>query len=201
MFIDNNEREGLSNEQDSYSQDNYPKAGYIYEALRQQMLYNMMSNSNIYDIYGGRNDKDERNKILNINKKSDINFGSIKFTEDDYKDMDVKGIKEYIVGNQKVYLKPAAGEALMKANEEFKQKYGRDIRITYSYRPRRVQEYLWEKFDKGRKGRVAPPGRSRHEYGEAIDVVNWKEAEPYLRKYGLKNDIKDDKVHFSLTGG
>jgi hypothetical protein len=44
----------------------------------------------------------------------------------------------------------------------------------------------------------AQPGESFHEAGQAIDVDNWKEAEPYLRAQGFANDLSWDPGHFSI---
>lgn len=44
----------------------------------------------------------------------------------------------------------------------------------------------------------AAAGESFHEAGQAIDVDNWKEAEPYLRAQGMVNDLSWDPGHFSI---
>lgn len=41
---------------------------------------------------------------------------------------------------------------------------------------------------------------SNHRRGVAVDVINWKEVEPKMRKLGLINDISWDKNHFALGG-
>ena len=47
---------------------------------------------------------------------------------------------------------------------------------------------------------VATPGSSFHLLGQAIDVKNWEEAEPYLLAAGFiggSKGIKNDPWHFS----
>ena len=68
--------------------------------------------------------------------------------------------------------------------------------MNQSYRTGEQQAALYR--DLSAKGaRVAPPGKSFHEHGLAVDITNWQAAEKYLRKYGLANDLADDKGHFS----
>jgi len=47
---------------------------------------------------------------------------------------------------------------------------------------------------------AAPPGKSIHNKGLAIDTVgdNWKEAQPYLAKHSILNCLSGDKNHFSV---
>jgi len=117
-----------------------------------------------------------------------------------------KNLREYIVGNKVIFVHPDIGDRIAKANEEMKRETGKEIKISHHYRTLEKQLDLWLKSWKGepmkskRRYRAAKPGVSNHNYGLAIDVVNWQEAEPYLRKYGLRNDIPDDRVHFSLNG-
>ena len=89
------------------------------------------------------------------------------------------------------------GKKLAMANTEFKRKTGADILVASSYRSTEQQAKLYEELSK-KGARVAPPGKSFHEKGLAIDVMNWKEAEPILRKYGFANELADDKGHFSV---
>lgn len=44
----------------------------------------------------------------------------------------------------------------------------------------------------------ADAGESFHEAGQAIDVDNWQDAEPFLRAQGMVNDLAWDKGHFSI---
>jgi len=117
-----------------------------------------------------------------------------------------KNLKEYFIGNKIIYVHPDVGDRIVKANEEMKRETGKEIKISHHYRTLEQQLEIWLKSWEGephksrRKYRAARPGVSNHNYGLAIDVVNWREAEPYLRKYGLVNDIPDDRLHFSING-
>ena len=87
--------------------------------------------------------------------------------------------------------------ALTKADNDYFRDTGRHISVNQSLRTRQQQEQLYKKYLAG-GGRAAPPGKSFHEKGLAIDITNWKESEQYLRRYGLLNKLKDDKGHFSM---
>lgn len=41
---------------------------------------------------------------------------------------------------------------------------------------------------------------SNHRRGLAVDIINWKEVEPKMRKVRLINDISWDRNHFTLGG-
>lgn len=87
--------------------------------------------------------------------------------------------------------------AIQQADAEFFAATGKHIEINQHYRDSAMQAKLYK--DLSAKGaRVAPPGKSFHEKGLAIDVSNWKEAQPYLKKFGLVNGLKGDMGHFSL---
>ena len=75
---------------------------------------------------------------------------------------------------------------------------GKHIQVNQSYRTRAQQTELHNKYKAGKMGRAAPPGKSFHEKGLAIDVTNWKDAEKYLKKQGFLNNLADDKGHFSI---
>lgn len=82
------------------------------------------------------------------------------------------------------------------ADTAFYKATGKHLQINQAYRTNEQQTELYNKLSKT-GARVALPGKSFHEKGLAVDITNWKEAEPYLRKYGLKNNLADDKGHFS----
>lgn len=52
--------------------------------------------------------------------------------------------------------------------------------ITHGFRNRATQQSLWEKFQQGGP-RAAPPGKSPHEYGLAVDVALDGSTEPGLQ--------------------
>lgn len=84
-------------------------------------------------------------------------------------------------------LDPAFAAALARANALFRQRFGKEFGITSAYRSPQQQRSLWDAYvARGKKGApVAPPGRSRHEQGRAVDIA-WsalsKEQQDYLRQ-------------------
>lgn len=88
--------------------------------------------------------------------------------------------------------------ALQAADAAFFADTGKHIKVNQDLRSSEYQAALYEKYQSGKGGRAAPPGHSFHEKGLALDVTNWKEAAPYLKRYGLVNGLKDDMGHFSV---
>ncbi len=79
---------------------------------------------------------------------------------------------------------------------------GGDLRISSGYRSAAYQAQLCQRVS----GPCAPPGRSMHQYGLAIDVGNWQEALATLRAH--RDEIalchplpENDAVHFSHLKG
>lgn len=105
-----------------------------------------------------------------------------------------------ITSNGKPFqVSPVIFEPLKKAMAAFRAATGKDILINNAYRSTATQAALYKKLKAANPAaRVAPPGKSFHERGQAIDVSNWKEAEPFLRAEGFLNPLADDKVHFSI---
>lgn len=108
-------------------------------------------------------------------------------------------LRYFSIGGQRVLLAPEVGERVARANEKFFQETGKHIKINSHFRSNFKQQEIYRR-SKVEKFRAAKPGNSNHERGAAIDVQNWKDAEPYLRSEGLINPLSDDKVHFSITG-
>ena len=105
-------------------------------------------------------------------------------------------IKAVSIGGSTVKVSSQIASKIESADNDFFKATGKHLQINQSYRTREQQAKLYAELSpKG--ARVAKPGTSYHEKGLAIDVTNWKEAEPYLRKYGLVNPMSDDKGHFS----
>ena len=101
------------------------------------------------------------------------------------------------IGGATIKVSKAIAQPLALAAAEFKRATGQDLKVVQSFRTRAQQEKLYREL-KPKGARVAPPGKSFHETGMAIDVANWQAAEPYLRRHGLRNDLADDKNHFSI---
>lgn len=102
------------------------------------------------------------------------------------------------VGGRDIHAQPYLVSALQKADAEMFQATGQHIQVNESYRDPKRQAKLFEAYQNGTGGRAAAPGKSYHEKGLAVDIGNWKEAAPYLARYGVVNGLKDDMNHFSI---
>lgn len=95
---------------------------------------------------------------------------------------------------------------LQEADRMFFADTGQHINVNESYRDSTRQASLYAAYQNGTGGRAAPPGHSMHEGGNAVDINpnQWKIAQPYLIKAGLKqlpaSIDQTDAGHFSLTG-
>lgn len=82
--------------------------------------------------------------------------------------------------------------------------YGVQLRVTSTVRTRAAQRKLYQNYISGRSALpAAPPGKSKHEYGQAVDMVanssaglNW--AGQVWRSSGLTWGGSVDPVHFEL---
>jgi len=101
------------------------------------------------------------------------------------------------IGGKKFVVADTISDKLKRADEEMRKEIGSGLKISEAYRTTGRQKELFNELSK-KGAQVAPPGKSFHEKGLAVDVVNWKEAEPFLRKYGLINDLPQDRGHFSF---
>lgn len=108
-----------------------------------------------------------------------------------------KDIKTVNIGNRQVQISSQVRNNLLAADEIFFQATGQHLQINQDFRTKEQQQALFDRLSP-QGARVAPPGTSFHEKGLAIDVTNWKEAEPFLRAFGFVNDLADDKGHFSI---
>ena len=106
-------------------------------------------------------------------------------------------LKDVIIGGKTIQVSPLIADRLHAANQEFKAKTGKEFQIASAYRTDAQQSALYDKLAPT-GAQVAPPGQSFHEAGDAVDVTNWQEAQPYLNKYQLRNDLSNDKNHFSV---
>lgn len=92
-----------------------------------------------------------------------------------------------------------AAAAFEKANEAFQMDFGRPIGLNSAYRSVEEQKALYLKL-RGKQA-VAPPGRSEHNYGRALDVQDWEAAKPYLEAVGFKwANHKNDPWHYDFKG-
>jgi len=96
-------------------------------------------------------------------------------------------------------------DAVAKATAEYKQLTGKTATITSGVREREKQERMYNEWVAGgKKGKpVAPPGSSKHETGNAVDI-NQADADAMarmgiLQKYGLNRPVANDPVHIELA--
>lgn len=111
-----------------------------------------------------------------------------------------EGLVSFEHAGKSVTLHPDIANPFQQAAADFKAETGKDIIVRSGYRTNAEQQALYKNRKPGGMP-VAKPGRSLHEKGMALDVWNWKEAAPYLAKYGLTNDIKGDPIHFRMKPG
>ncbi len=107
-------------------------------------------------------------------------------------------LKTLTIGNQNIQVDASIALRLAKAAKDFKAATGKELKVNQDFRTHEEQARLYKELS-AKGARVAPPGQSFHEKGLAIDVSNWQEAGPYLRRYGLVNDLPDDRGHFSYS--
>lgn len=105
-------------------------------------------------------------------------------------------IQKVVINNKPITVNSSIADKIVKADAEMFRATGQHLQINQSYRTYEQQAKLYAEL-KPKGAQVAPPGKSFHETGNAIDVTNWKEAQPYLNKYGLLNPMANDKGHFS----
>lgn len=95
------------------------------------------------------------------------------------------------------FLQPQAKQGLQKAIQE----RGTKMHINSAYRTI-AQQLLLRRWGSGcGYGIVAPPGRSNHQSGLALDIndhLGWK---PYLENHGWRWYGPNDKPHFDFVGG
>ena len=107
-------------------------------------------------------------------------------------------IQNINIGGKSVRGRSELLDPLLQADSDFFKATGQHLKVNSSYRTHEEQQKLYDEL-KPKGAMVATPGKSRHEQGLAIDIGNWKEAAPYLAKYGLVNPFGQDKNHFQLT--
>lgn len=106
-------------------------------------------------------------------------------------------------------LDPELQKKVLAAGEQYFTSTGRKLQINSAFRTREKQQELYEKFLAGMMPyKVAPPGTSSHEKGQAVDIQNYNDpiAVAALNRQGLFQTVAGDLPHFSqqpgyLTGG
>jgi len=116
-------------------------------------------------------------------------------------------VAPFTIGGKAIQAQPIFGDALQKADADMFAATGSHIQIGENYRTKDQQEAIRKRFGytsdtqpSGYNGlpMAAPPGTSFHERGLAVDVSNWKEATPFLEKYGIVGGLQGDMNHFSM---
>jgi hypothetical protein len=101
-------------------------------------------------------------------------------------------------------------DSVLAAAEEYHAATGNRMQVNSAKRDPSDQERLWnDSVARGTPGRgptgmaVAPPGRSPHEKGLAIDIQNYNDpaAVAAMNRQGLKQKVPGDPVHFSFADG
>lgn len=109
-----------------------------------------------------------------------------------------ENLQSSVINGREVTGQPFLLAALDRANAEMVVATGKGIDVASTYRTAKQQEKAWNDFQSGKIARAAPPGKSFHQKGLAMDIKNWKEAAPYLKKYGIVNGLENDMGHFSI---
>lgn len=123
-------------------------------------------------------------------------------------------LKSGQVGNNKYTLLADAGVALEKMYNDMPEDVKKDLKISDSYRPLKIQcnifdfdifERSGKRVKKGTSGTpVARPGTSNHGWGRALDLSK-KKAQDWIRENGSKygwcwGEVKSEPWHFTFCG-
>lgn len=115
-------------------------------------------------------------------------------------------LAESVLGGKTIKARKTFLDDLIAADAEMRAATGKGLEINQHFRTNDQQKAIRDKFGytddsaasgSGGLAKAAPPGTSFHEKGLAVDVTNWKEAAPFLKKYGIVNGIPGDMGHFS----
>ena len=117
--------------------------------------------------------------------------------------VDVKGA---VTGKDINQVNQSLASAIKSAAAEFISIGGKPVTVTSAVRTPEEQQKLYADFQAGKsKYPVAPPGRSKHDRGEAIDIdssaANALDQKGLLAKYGLSRPVPNDPVHIELAKG
>ncbi|NEQ88441.1 MAG: hypothetical protein F6K26_53540 [Moorea sp. SIO2I5] len=112
-----------------------------------------------------------------------------------FKDLNVE-----MTGYNWPYLQPAAKQALQQAIDE----RGVPLHVNGAYRTIAQQLVLYNHYRNQNRCEIpiaAPPSRSNHQSGLALDISDYLSWRPYLQKYGWRWLGWGDPVHFDYVGG
>jgi hypothetical protein len=97
--------------------------------------------------------------------------------------------------------------ALLSAGQQYFEQTGQKLKMNSGFRSPEDQQRLYDETKKaGRPGvgptgyPVAPPGRSSHETGNAVDIQNYSDPKALaaLGANGLRQTVPKDPVHFAI---
>jgi hypothetical protein len=97
--------------------------------------------------------------------------------------------------------------SLLSAGQQYFEQTGQKLQMNSGFRSFEDQHRLYEETKKaGREGvsksgyPVAPPGRSSHETGNAVDIQNFSDPKAFaaLSANGLRQTVPNDPVHFAI---
>lgn len=103
-------------------------------------------------------------------------------------------------------LNPVFGQKLAQAIAAAERITGQKAKIVSGYRSTAEQSVLYQRYKSGVGGLAAPPGHSRHERGNAVDLADGPTREVLRRidsQYGIEDlysKIGKDMPHFQLSG-
>ncbi len=104
-------------------------------------------------------------------------------------------------GEETFTFRKSFGDKVVAANNLMAADGKGHLIVTSSFRTNAYQQSLQDKPGVKVKAKI---GNSQHEAGLALDVRNWREAEPYFKKVGLTGGfagVEDDVWHFDQRGG
>ena len=107
------------------------------------------------------------------------------------------------IGGKKIKLKKSVMDRLVKADEKMFAETGEHIKVGEHFRSNEHQFDLFKKL-RPNGGRVALPGHSFHEIGQAVDLpLNWEKAQKYMWAAGFIGGkapigLARDANHFSV---
>ena len=97
-------------------------------------------------------------------------------------------------------------KAVKSAATEYMAVSGKPVTVTSAYRSPEEQQKLYENSLNGKSPYpAAPPGKSKHGQGNAVDIdssiANAMDQQGLLAKYGLARPVPNDPVHLELAKG
>ena len=110
---------------------------------------------------------------------------------------------EATIGGKKIRLKKSVMTRLKRADAKMFEETGEHIKVGEHFRSNTRQFELYKQL-KPKKARVAPPGSSFHEVGQAVDLpLNWEKAQKYMWVEGFMGGkapigLSSDANHFSV---